>query len=277
MIIELITTNSTKNLLELNQINISVIKDILWIIFSLCGSVIAILTYRRARYTLLQPIRTEVIKKQTEIMVEILETFNNELELKLDVLNITEINIIMLLKEYNLSDGINNFDEIYEELKKKESGALIVVEKNEEIHSFGLVKGFEKMGFRLSDDELNQKRFDDLEHGIVKMELLYITQKYQMTWNRLNKIANNEFLPLNIKNELNNVLDIVSKNFCLILKSDIENYILEFYDQRKTADSIKLDYVGTYNLFVDHKNNYSESIGKVKKIIRKYLLIDKKW
>ena len=60
--------------------NISTIKDILWIIFTFIATFIAILTYRRAKYTILQPLRTEVIKKQTELFVEIIENFSDDIK-----------------------------------------------------------------------------------------------------------------------------------------------------------------------------------------------------
>lgn len=53
--------------------NISWIKGVLWVIFTLMATVIAILTYKRARYTLLQPLRSEVVKRQTELLVEFLK------------------------------------------------------------------------------------------------------------------------------------------------------------------------------------------------------------
>ena len=52
--------------------NIGWVKDSFTTIFAITGTVLAILTYRRARYTILQPIRNEVIKKQSELLTNLL-------------------------------------------------------------------------------------------------------------------------------------------------------------------------------------------------------------
>ena len=54
--------------------NISWLKDLFTLLFVGTGTVVAILTYRRARATILQPIRTEVIKKQSEILSSVMST-----------------------------------------------------------------------------------------------------------------------------------------------------------------------------------------------------------
>ncbi len=52
--------------------HISWIKDIFTLILVATATIISILTYRRARATVLQPIRNEVIKKQSLILSEVL-------------------------------------------------------------------------------------------------------------------------------------------------------------------------------------------------------------
>ena len=54
--------------------NINWLKDLFTLIFAGTMTVVAILTYRRARATILQPIRTEVIKKQSEILSSLINS-----------------------------------------------------------------------------------------------------------------------------------------------------------------------------------------------------------
>ena len=54
-------------MLEFLKSNISWIKDVFVVVLTSVATVIAILTYLRAKETILQPVRTEVIKRQTEI------------------------------------------------------------------------------------------------------------------------------------------------------------------------------------------------------------------
>lgn len=73
------------------------------IIFTGSATIVAILTYIRAKEKFLQPIRTEVIKKQTEILTEILEVFSKHefsLDRALDYVNVAQINALNILFEY---------------------------------------------------------------------------------------------------------------------------------------------------------------------------------
>ena len=73
------------DVLKWSSNNISTIKDILWIIFTLIATVIAVLTYKRARYTILQPLRSEIIKRQTDLLIDIMEAFSDDNQLILDL------------------------------------------------------------------------------------------------------------------------------------------------------------------------------------------------
>jgi len=52
--------------------NITWIKDIFWVVFTSIATIVSIKTYIRAKSTILQPLRTEVIKRQTDLLVELL-------------------------------------------------------------------------------------------------------------------------------------------------------------------------------------------------------------
>ncbi len=83
--------------------NISWLKDIFTLLFVGTATVVAILTYRRARATILQPIRTEVIKKQSELLsglLQILKGHNHSFEVGLDYVNLVQLNVLMALKDY---------------------------------------------------------------------------------------------------------------------------------------------------------------------------------
>lgn len=65
-------------MLEIIKTNIGWIRDMSWIIFTCVATVTTILTYIRAKETILQPVRAEVIKRQTEIMAKILEFIDSQ-------------------------------------------------------------------------------------------------------------------------------------------------------------------------------------------------------
>jgi len=83
--------------------NISWLKDLFTLLFVGTGTVVAIFTYRRAKATILQPIRTEVIKKQSELLSKLLQTLNENnqsFEVGLDYVNLVHINVTLTLRDY---------------------------------------------------------------------------------------------------------------------------------------------------------------------------------
>ena len=60
------------------DVNVALIKDYVQIASWLILGTVAVLTYRKARQTILQPIRTEVFKLQLVAMTEIMRLFHGK-------------------------------------------------------------------------------------------------------------------------------------------------------------------------------------------------------
>lgn len=69
--------------MNITQNIISLLKDSIQIIFVIIAGTLGILTYRQARRTILQPIRTEVFKAQLSAITEIMGMFLGKMELEL--------------------------------------------------------------------------------------------------------------------------------------------------------------------------------------------------
>ncbi len=83
--------------------NLTWIRELFTIIFVASATIIAVLTFIRARKTFLQPIRSEVIKKQSALLTELLEFISRGIGNIGEALNYSEIvrlNIYALLDEY---------------------------------------------------------------------------------------------------------------------------------------------------------------------------------
>ena len=65
------------------------------------AAALAILTYQRAKETFLQPVRTEVIKKQTDLLIHVLERVDGDLKImdSYDVHKLVEINLLAAMLE----------------------------------------------------------------------------------------------------------------------------------------------------------------------------------
>lgn len=75
--------------------NSSWIRDIGTLILTGTATVLAILTYRRAKATILQPKRTEVIKIQSQVLVDFLKSISengNNIDSSLDYMGVFNCN-----------------------------------------------------------------------------------------------------------------------------------------------------------------------------------------
>ena len=105
--------------------NISWIKDILWVLFTLIATIIAILTYKRAKSSILQPIRTETIKKQSVWLEDILKFIRNDV----DYYELLELNVLSFLIDYGFV--LKNQKELKESIKMRRCGQRIVTVKEQ--------------------------------------------------------------------------------------------------------------------------------------------------
>ncbi len=65
-----------------------------------------------------------------------------------------------------------------------------------------------------------------------------------------------------------------SETLTKILSNEIEKFII---DLCKTHDNIKINHIGVYNKFQRKSNYHEDTINNIIKIIREYLMVDKRW
>lgn len=111
--------------------NISWIKDIFWIVFTLVATIVSIKTYIRAKSTILQPLRTEVIKRQTDLLVELLSFLldkQKDFFVKIDYLGMVNANVFLSMRDYGY---LLNENKIYDEINKHIVGFMILKNKGQ--------------------------------------------------------------------------------------------------------------------------------------------------
>ena len=113
-------------ILQFIKNNISWVQSFMSIIFTFAATVVSILTYKRAKSTVLQPIRNEVIKKQAEILQDLLKFLRSEI----DYFPILSMNVILYLDE--LGFVLRNHEETIKNIRKQTWGRKIVT-KNKKI------------------------------------------------------------------------------------------------------------------------------------------------
>ncbi len=266
------------DVLKWSSNNISTIKDILWIIFTLIATVIAVLTYKRARYTILQPLRSEIIKRQTDLLIDIMEAFSddNQLILDLDLYKIVTLNTYKILNQCGFV--LNGAEMLQKECDKhlvggmivKRGGQLEMFEKPESIHLYGKDEAKAEIDF-------GNKFYESLKEGKIDIEIIYLTRKYYETMKRYQSLMNNAFLPKEMKALMEKIIKNIYDDITINLKQLLEDFVCNVYEKRKNSEKFGINTVGIYNEFNEKRHDNSQLITKVRARTREYLMIDKKW
>ena len=262
--------------------NVSWIKDVLWIFFTLVATIIAVLTYKRARYTLLQPLRSEVVKRQTELLVELLEYISNpkgSIYFAIDYMGIIACNTYKLLElcDYVLSDKSVN-----ETVSENISG-FIFLKDNGEINTFTIpTDPFESHSEDVAQKQLAyRKRVKEqiqLKRSIAELEGLYLTKQHSETLATLERFRDNPFMPKSIQQMLNQLLEDIQKNIRGPLFEELEKFIVRIESIESDKDHpINITYQAMYNDFLRYCKSHTKIISEITNSVREYLLVDAKW
>lgn len=265
-------------MLEFIQDNINWVKDFFTIIFVGTGTIVTILTYRRANKTLLQPIRTEVIKKQSILLsklLKIISEYSGSGRSKLDYEKVIKFNAFVVLSDY----GVKFSNEEKLDIEKKEMTILFPNPKKKEYNNIKEIKTFEEDS---TEEELGNKyeqlRKELIDNNEVNIELISISQKLMSTINALSEFAGNPFMPKSIQSKLKQLIDEITTNFQWRMVEVIEDFVIKFfiiYDKTKKIPKINLD--GLYNDFLEHSIDHTQTLSDIKNEIRRYLRIDDEW
>ena len=80
--------------------NMPWMRDAFWIVFTLAATIVSIKTYARAKSTVLQPLRTEVIRRQTDLIVDLLSFLvdkKNDFLTKIDYIGLVQANVLLTM------------------------------------------------------------------------------------------------------------------------------------------------------------------------------------
>ena len=258
--------------------NINWIKDFVTIIFAGTATIIGILTYRRARATILQPIRTEAIKKQSDLLSRLLQFLkenNQSFETGIDYENVVQINVLKTLRDYGFV--FKGQEQIFEILDKEVVG-WIPCGKSKILHDVEIIRTFHSNDKVDSHRDFGKEKFENLKNGAIDIDKIFQTRTLTEFMSQLSEISHDPFMPLSIKSTLDELSATVHLNLTKILKLELEKFMLEFskeYFEKGVAP--RFDPIGVYNNFNHQRIHHRKSMEKLKNEIRKYLMIDEPW
>lgn len=253
--------------------NIGWFKDFCNVFFLIITMIIAILTYMRAKETILQPIRTESIKKQFEILERLfkeIKKIQNGEDI-FDYIGIIEVNAIMQL--HNLGFVFANNSELLTKAKEKFGGIIPFPQDGCTLKNSCIISTFDN--YQEDFIEQSKQRYDEAKQGKLYIDEVYITNKNINFSKLLSDYMFNPFMPRKIINILEEIMKQYYANM-QICRQEIENFVKEFFDSSKEVQA-RFNPIGIYNNFNHKKISHRGIILKLEKEIRNYLLIDKPW
>jgi hypothetical protein len=257
--------------------NISWLKDLFTLLFVGTGTVVAILTYRRARATILQPIRTEVIKKQSELLSKLLQTlsdYNQSFEVGLDYVNLVQVNVILTLRDYGFV--FKEQKEIFEKIEETVVGWMPCGRTNI-LKDVKIVGAFPEPAEKIKETEYGLKKFNDLKKGDIDVDKIYLTKRHSEFVRLISDFKGDPFTPTAIQETLTELFNDINNNLAIILKGELESFMIDFAKAYFQKGAPHFDPAGVYNSYNHSRIHHRPTLAKLKNDIRRYLRIDEGW
>ena len=258
---------------------VSTVKDLFTIVFTGVATFLGILTYKRAKATVLQPIRTEVVKKQSGVLSELLTVISQEEIVAFDYMQILSVNIYSVLIKYGFY--FSNQKKLEESISSKKYGVIPCGEDNI-LKDFTLYQPFDSEQAREKDEreniELRKKEYENAKkEGIIIIDSIVITNEHDSFCKKLSNFAANPFMPSSIQESLNDLLHTVHVNLTVHLKQTLKEFSREYFKRYSSEDKPNFSVPGVWNEFNHKRFHHREQFDVIKKAIRDHLRIDERW
>lgn len=268
-------------MIEFIKDNIGWIKDLVMLFFAGTGTVLAIFTYRRARATILQPIRNEVIKKQSELLSEVLNLCHppSRIDTGFDYVKLVEANVLLHLRDYGFV--FRNQSELFEFLNKDITG-WIPCGETRVLPDVEVISAFSaKKPSVSSDGETNvagKRKYEEAKKGIIVIDKIHLTISHTNYVEKLSLLSNNPFMPAAIQTVLSQIIYDVNTNLKEVLKEELKSFLRDFFLKSSEGNGYPIfDSKGVYNEFNHRRIHHREAISRLLKETRSYLRIDESW
>ncbi|MGB6128067.1 MAG: hypothetical protein WBG30_04900 [Psychrilyobacter sp.] len=257
---------------------VSIVKDGMNIVFFLVVGGITILTYIKAKTTILQPIKTEIFKIQLKNFSEIMELFNGKSEMEIRkffcISDILEINAIKLL---------DNYASLFFELEINSDERPY----NTNDCSISIVsKEFMEEHFILDNDHTRESSVkkndfsypDAMTRAAIwnnyKLGILSIPNEHTKAQKKIETIMKSPLLPKECLKLLKELLEIVNDNVKLV-EEVLNEIVCEIPEKYPNIEELKKYHS---NWISNKYNNKIKSFDKVTEkltdYLREYLLVD---
>ena len=259
--------------------NIGWIKDILTIVFTGTITLVALFTYLRAKETLLQPVRSEVIKRQSELLMNLLEFITkDEASSGPDYLDLIHVNVHEGMVKYGFV--IADQQNIEKKLNELVGGSVFFAKDNI-ITDLEVVQPFPSSSSENGKDkkqsESDRQDYEKAKAGDIQISWIFLTKKHQQYMRSLSAYANNPLLPSNVQKVLHKIADDINSNVTVVMKATLEDFFKDLFKKHCAVEGGwkgKISPIGVYNEFNHRRIHNDNDIARLSAEIRKYLKVD---
>lgn len=215
----------------LGLVNVATITQIA---FWSTTSIVATLTYKNAKKTIFQPIRTEVFKKQIDILSEVLRLFFDEenttqLNGGLDDVEVLHVNAVKMYDTYG--EFAFDYERPYElQEYRPEMCPMSIIDVNDLVKHFDYVTSDDTPESIATPEPIDEWDYDAFETSIP---ISYVLRKKQFE-----NILENPLLPSVIADKIQLFLEGVDQNVSITRKV-INIAAVEMPERYKDLDSLK--------------------------------------
>lgn len=260
--------------------NAPLISYILIPAFTLALVIIAILAFRRAKETILQPFRSEVVKRQAQRMTELLELVSATQESDpIDYYGLCSLNVFMWMDEYGFV--FKDHAKMREHCQSVFNGFIITKTLDSPIYEFKLPESIMSPSQNTSDDNLKEYRRQRYEKAkadgvdINDIDKIFLTKRFYEYQRRLFPFMHDPLLPSKILDVIDDFNKSINHNVKDILRSTIAEFITSFFtESSKTTTKLKIDPNGVYNMFNRKHITHTVILESLRNNIRDYLKVD---
>lgn len=275
------------------------IKNLLWIIFTAIATIIAVLTYKNAKKSLFQPLHSEVIKRQTNLYVDVYDLLKGNIFEKIDYEGIFNLCLFGSLNE--LGYDTDPPDDTKIELSKCTDSNFVFgqpIYEDEEGYkqdfqdtniAFNISEEFDLVydgTIELNDSSKNRPEFlvnqkaCIIESEIVKGMpihplLIYSTDKNCEFMRKLESFTDDPLLQSDFKNELKKLYDDIITNQTEKMYNTLDLLLNRIFEMDELSfeelDSMMIE---EYNCFVKNMIKHDDTIKKIFGMINNYLKVD---
>lgn len=236
-------------------------KDFVNICFWMITAFLAIITYRNAKKTLFNPIRSEMVKYQMKVITEFIDNhtskgqdFDNSVDYS-NLLKITyETDYLFYFLTNELEFGNHQFDPIHNERLnycRENMGGLFELNTERSHLKFQLVSGdFDSAKQYVQTGFIKEK---EAIHVNLGLQRLYLTKRFYTFYTDLLNLKSNPFIPKKIKNIIDELISNILRNLGM-LHEVLSDHISKQTDAK---------YQTIYSQFTANKINHHEDLEKL--------------